>query len=192
MKKLILILAVILTLAFLSCITSQEIVIEYPDNADWTFSYYDTAGIYIGDGKGELQFMEDEKKFNFIITESAFGDKATITGYIGEYNEDTGTFNFYGNGEWFLGEKFNYEGEFNAEFTSILDGSLAYSSEISPDDVKTVSEKMDSYRNELIQYQKLSEKEKENTNQPEKPQLNDELMSLVYTWEAELLKDESE
>lgn len=192
MKKLILILAVILTLAFLSCIISQEIVIEYPDNADWTFSYYDTAGIYIGDGKGELQFMEDEKKFNFIITESAFGDKATITGYIGEYNEDTGTFNFYGNGEWFLGEKFNYEGEFNAEFTSILDGSLAYSSEISPDDVKTVSEKMDSYRNELIQYQKLSEKEKENTNQPEKPQLNDELMSLVYTWEAELLKDESE
>jgi hypothetical protein len=192
MKKLILILTVILTLAFISCITSQEIVIEYPDNANWTFAYYDSAGVYIGDGKGELQFMEDEKKFNFIITESAFGDKATITGYIGEYNEDTDTFNFSGNGEWFLGEKFNYEGEFNAVFTRIVNGSIAYSSEISPDDVKTISDKMETYRNQLIQYQNLNEDEKANTNKPEKPKLNEEFVSLVYTWEAELLMDEPE
>jgi hypothetical protein len=186
MKKFIFIIIILIFISISFCITSQEIVIEYPEDADWTFSYFDAGGIHIGDGKAQIEFNAEEKKFNITLTEEAFGDTALIKGTIGEYNQETDTYNFTGEGEWFLGENFKYIGEFNSDFNVIYNGSIAYSISLDQEELQTILKKMEKYRNDIIQFQKLSKEEQDNTPQPEKPVLDDEYMSLIYTWKANL------
>ncbi len=192
MKKYSIILIITLFFSISSCITSQEIVIDYPEDANWVFSYFDAGGIHIGDGKAQIEFESTENKFILTLTEEAFGDTATINGIIGEYNQDTNSYYFTGDGEWFLGEKFKYIGEFNSDFTVIYDGSVAYSDTIELDKLEFIIDKLENYRKEFIQYQNLSNEEKEETNQPQKPVLDEEYMSLIYTWEAKLSPDNPE
>jgi hypothetical protein len=67
---------------FSSCVTSQEIIISYPENANWNFIYYDASGVNLGDGKAMITVDKEDYTFTISLTESAFGDTAEFKGTI--------------------------------------------------------------------------------------------------------------
>jgi len=108
------------------CAVSQEIVVEFPQDADWHFEYYDTLGERIGFGKALVAFGEKRETFKMTVTENAFGDQAALTGTV-LWEEATGqALPFRADGVWFSGEEFRFEGAFNRTLTGVSGCAVGY------------------------------------------------------------------
>lgn len=190
LNKLKLILLVIFVfLIFISCAISEEIIVTLPEEANWQFEYFDSLGAVLGDGKAEVKFYENTEdiiNFSLKITESVFGDIATITGYIEVVENENNMLPFKGIGKWFLGEEFYFEGDFNTTLTKIYDGSIAYSKDIKTN-ISKLLEDYKAYRMEKWKYDCLSDSEKMNTQEPIRPAAKG-FMDKIYSWNAYLLE----
>ncbi len=172
----------VFTVMFLSCVTSQEIIISYPENANWNFIYYDASGINLGDGKAIITVDKKDYTFTISLTESAFGDTAEFKGSLDPIDNQKDIITFKGVGKWFLGEDYYFEGAFNKDFTSILDGSVAYSVEIE-EDVQDYLSTLRTYRVGLNTYNNLTQEEKQSTEEPVKP-VSETFNGSLFTLEA--------
>lgn len=182
MRRVLIMILIIVSMAmFLACVTSQEIIISYPENAGWNFNYYDSSNTNLGDGKANITVNKDNNSFTITLTESAFGDTASFNGVLEPIKRGYPT-SFKGEGEWFLGERFNIEGTFNKDFTAIIDGSVAYSVSLGKD-IQGLLAEFRSYREDLIVYNQLSSAEKESTETPAKP-TNEAYMGSIFTLKA--------
>lgn len=108
------------------CPISQEIIVEFPLNANWSFEYYDALGEYLGFGKAVVEFNEEDGSFKMTITENAFGDQAIIVGDIWRRKATAQSIPFRATGTWFTGEEFRFEGAFDGQLQGILHCSVAY------------------------------------------------------------------
>ncbi|MFW5800322.1 MAG: hypothetical protein ACOCV8_05870 [Spirochaetota bacterium] len=185
----------LISLFILSCVTSEEIIISYPEEADWHFEYYDAIGEYIGEGKAVMEYDSDTNQFIFTIKESVFGDEAVINGQImnEEITEDTDLLSFNGTGNWFMQDNFAFTGTFELSEnspTKIYDGSAAYSQDIK-NEISDLLKELKTYREEIIKYENLQQEGKNIKEVPEKPKA-EKYMSKLFTFKAYIIKEKND
>lgn len=165
-----------------NCATSYEVVVTYPEDADWDFYYYDSLGEYLNGGKASITFNNEADAFTLSLMEGSFGDSAEFVGNISSNGKDAIN-TFSGEGLWFMGKEYMFKGSFNRDFTRIHKGSVAYSKEIEVRAEAYINE-LDEYRVALVNYNSLPVKDRTVENKPMMP-VNDDLYGEIFVLEAE-------
>ncbi len=174
MKKIYILCLILVSIVLFSCVHSEEIVVTFPQNADWQFEYFDSLGISIGGGVAIIDYNFDVSSFTMTLTESSFGDKAVINGFIDSSYYESDFIPFTAEGKWFQGQDFVIEGHFktDSEYTEIYDGTIAYSKDIEKDEKEKISNDFKNYRIALIE-----------NNNAEKP-IYEKYLDKLYTLKA--------
>ena len=131
-RTLTLLAALALTPALAGCPISQPIVVTFPADADWTFTYRDALGEQLGAGKAKVALMSTRVHLNILFTEAAFGDHARMAGELTRApSKERRWTPFTGTGRWFSGEDFSFAGCMDLSGGEVAAGAVAYRKEAS-------------------------------------------------------------
>ncbi len=110
------------------CVVSQPIVVTYPPDAEWSFTYRDALGESLGGGKASVKISPDKARITITLTEEAFGDSARFEGRMSCPPDAArpGWAVFRATGRWFSGEAFVVSGCVHRQRGIIAPGAAAY------------------------------------------------------------------